>query len=175
MTTRKSTNSFAIISEDLCHDAAHACLALEKVKEWVEDNVAVYSYVTYVSDGAASHFKNRYQLHQFAKDDCPQAQWLFSASGHGKNACDGVGGLVKHQATLNNLRERSVSAIQTARTMVSVLSKKLKGVHLVYLDENEVVRYREQKKRRVADGARLPWHSVLARVAAQQVINRRDL
>lgn len=175
VTTRKSTNSFAIISEDLCHDAAHACLALEKVKEWVEDNVAVYSYVTYVSDGAASHFKNRYQLHQFAKDDCPQAQWLFSASGHGKNACDGVGGLVKHQATLNNLRERSVSAIQTARTMVSVLSKKLKGVHLVYLDENEVVRYREQKKRRVADGARLPWHSVLARVAAQQVINRRDL
>uniref|UniRef100_A0A6B0UTA9 Secreted protein n=1 Tax=Ixodes ricinus TaxID=34613 RepID=A0A6B0UTA9_IXORI len=84
VTTRKSTNSVAITSEDLCDDVVLTCLALEKVKEWVEDNVAVYSHVTYVSDGAASHFKNRYQLHQFAQNDCPQAQWLFSASGNGK-------------------------------------------------------------------------------------------
>uniref|UniRef100_A0A0K8RLH4 Putative secreted protein n=1 Tax=Ixodes ricinus TaxID=34613 RepID=A0A0K8RLH4_IXORI len=33
------------------------------------------------------------------------------------NACDGVGGLVKHQGTLNNLRECSMNAVQMARTM----------------------------------------------------------
>ncbi|KAH7964923.1 hypothetical protein HPB49_002558 [Dermacentor silvarum] len=75
VTTKKSTESFAIVSDDLSHDSAHACLAIKKVKEWVDDNLPVYSKVTYVSDGAASHYKNRYRLFEFGKSDCPNTQW----------------------------------------------------------------------------------------------------
>ncbi|KAH7936798.1 hypothetical protein HPB49_004752 [Dermacentor silvarum] len=146
VTTKKSTESFAIVSDDLNHDSAHACLALKKATEWVDDNLPVYSKVTYVSDGAASHFKNRYRLYEFGKSDCPNTQWIFSATGHGKNACDGVGGLVKHQAMLNNLRTSPESAIRAARDFVTILTEKLKGVHLIHLEEKEVVAFRDLKK-----------------------------
>ncbi|XP_077557118.1 uncharacterized protein LOC144171819 [Haemaphysalis longicornis] len=146
VTTRKNSHSFVVASDDVCHDSAHACLALEKIRLWVDDNLPLYSKVTYVSDGAASHFKNRYQLHELRKSDVPETQWIFSATGHGKNACDGVGGIVKHQATLYNLREPLRNAIQTAKDMVTVLSEKIKGVHFIYLEGNEVSSYRETKK-----------------------------
>lgn len=97
-TTRKSTRSFAVISDDVCHDSAHACCAIGKITDWLDDNAPVHSQVTFVSDGAASHFKNKYQLHKFRKLEYPAAKWLLSATGHGKNACDGVGGLVKHHS-----------------------------------------------------------------------------
>ncbi|XP_077562549.1 uncharacterized protein LOC144178508 [Haemaphysalis longicornis] len=144
--TRKNSHSFVVASDDVCHDSAHACLALEKIRLWVDDNLPLYSKVTYVSDGAASLFKNRYQLHELGKSDVPETQWIFSATGHGKNACDGVGGIVKHQATLYNLREPLRNAIQTAKDMVTVLSEKIKGVHFIYLEGNEVSSYRETKK-----------------------------
>lgn len=85
--------------------------------------------------------KNRYKLFEFGKSCCPSTQWVFSATGHGKNACDGVGGLVKHQAMLNSPE----SAIRTAGAFVTVLSEKLKGVHPIHLEE-KVVAFRELKK-----------------------------
>ncbi|KAH9372148.1 hypothetical protein HPB48_009719 [Haemaphysalis longicornis] len=57
-----------------------------------------------------------------------------------------LGGIVKHQATLYNLREPLRNAIQTAKDMVTVLSEKIKGVHFIYLEGNEVSSYREKKK-----------------------------
>ncbi|KAH9369128.1 hypothetical protein HPB48_012769 [Haemaphysalis longicornis] len=56
VTTRKNSHSFVVASDDVCHDSAHACLALEKIRLWVDDNLPLYSKVTYVSDGAASLF-----------------------------------------------------------------------------------------------------------------------
>ncbi|KAH9367891.1 hypothetical protein HPB48_017534 [Haemaphysalis longicornis] len=38
------------------------------------------------------------------------------------------------------------NAIQTAKDMVTVLSEKIKGVHFIYLEGNEVSSYRETKK-----------------------------
>ncbi|XP_040061406.2 uncharacterized protein LOC120836519 [Ixodes scapularis] len=145
-TTRKSTRSFAVISDDVCHDSAHACCAIGKITDWLDDNAPVHSQVTFVSDGAASHFKNKYQLHEFRKLEYPAAKWLFSATGHGKNACDGVGGLVKHQATLDNLRQPASMAIQNGQDMSRILSQHLKGVKLLYLDETELVEFRNRKK-----------------------------
>ncbi|KAH7941123.1 hypothetical protein HPB49_010188 [Dermacentor silvarum] len=49
VTTKKSTESFAMVSDDSNHDSAHACLALKKATEWVDDNLPVYSKVTYVT------------------------------------------------------------------------------------------------------------------------------
>ncbi|XP_040063163.2 uncharacterized protein LOC120837688, partial [Ixodes scapularis] len=129
-------------SDDLHRDSAHACLAVQKVREWVDDNLAVYSYLTYVSDGAASHIKNRFQVHEFKKKCFYQGPM---ATGHVKNGCDGVGGLVIHQATLHNLRQLPGKAIQSAKRMVNSLSQKLKGMHFTILDEDEVVEFRERK------------------------------
>ncbi|KAH9384436.1 hypothetical protein HPB48_026443 [Haemaphysalis longicornis] len=76
----------------------------------------------------------------------PETQLIFSATGHGKNACEGVGVMVKHQATLYNLREPLRNAIQTAKDMVTALSEKIKGVHFIYLEGNKVSSYRKKKE-----------------------------
>ncbi|KAH9379822.1 hypothetical protein HPB48_010405 [Haemaphysalis longicornis] len=76
---------------------------------------------------------------------CLKGNGYFSQQGTEKNACDGVGGIVKHQATLHNLREPARNAIQMAEYMVTVLSEKISGVHFIYLESNEVSSYRETK------------------------------
>lgn len=103
-TTQKGAHSFAVISDDMGHDSAHACYAVAKVHEWLEEYIAVYAYITYVSDGAAAHFKNKFQIHELINNRYASAKCLFCITGHGKNDCDGIGGIVKHQATLYNLR-----------------------------------------------------------------------
>jgi len=52
----------------------------------------------FVSDGAAAQYKNRknfVNLCQHEEDFGVAAEWHFSATSHGKVACDGVGGTVK--------------------------------------------------------------------------------
>ena len=52
----------------------------------------------YFSDGAASQYKNRKNFLNlcFHKSDFGvPAEWHFSATSHGKGACDGLGGTVK--------------------------------------------------------------------------------
>ena len=53
--------------------------------------------ITILSDGAASHFKNRFQLDELKRAPY-DIKWLFSATGHGKGVVDGVDGLIKHYA-----------------------------------------------------------------------------
>ncbi|KAM7312905.1 hypothetical protein ISCGN_009809 [Ixodes scapularis] len=151
---RKETCSCAVISDDMCHDSAHACYAVSKVHEWLEDKIPVYAHVTYVSDGAASHFKNKYQLHELQGSKYTSTKWIFSATGHGKSACDGIGGLVKQEATLYNLRGPTTSVIKTASEMVAALNTKLPNVELIHLPKGDVKAFRDMKARE--------WDSVFA-------------
>ncbi|KAG0435898.1 hypothetical protein HPB47_018255 [Ixodes persulcatus] len=52
----------------------------------------------------------------------------------------------KHQATLHNLRQPASMAIQNGQDMSRILSQHLKGVKLIYLDETELVEFRNRKK-----------------------------
>ncbi|CAN7995646.1 unnamed protein product, partial [Ixodes hexagonus] len=144
--TAKGPQSFGVVSEDLCDDTPHALLAIRLIEDWLEDNVPVYSSITYVSDGAASHFKNRYQLFEFAQGGSDKARWLFSASGHGKNSCDGVGGLLKHLATVHNFRSQDGSLIRTSKDFVEQIKTLTRSVVLFDLPEKEIETFRKHKK-----------------------------
>lgn len=87
-----------------------------------------------------------YQLHELRKLKYPLARWLFSATGHGKNVCDDVGGHVTHQAALHNLRQPASMAIRNAQNMSSVLSQWLQGVKLIYLEAGQQMEFRNRKK-----------------------------
>ena len=57
--------------------------------------------IIYFSDGAASQYKNRknfLNLCHHRNDFGIPAEWHFSATSHGKGACDGLGGTVKRLA-----------------------------------------------------------------------------
>ena len=94
------------MSDDRKHDSAYALLAVK----------------TIVSYGAASHFKNRFQLYELERAPL-DIKWLFSATGHGKGAVDGVGGLIKHYATSHNLRKPHEKSIQNANDFVEHVQK----------------------------------------------------
>ncbi|KAM7287677.1 uncharacterized protein ISCGN_031368 [Ixodes scapularis] len=64
-TTTKGTLSFDVLSDDTCHDSAHALFALTMIEDRLEELLPVFLELIYVSDGAPSHFKNRHQLHEF--------------------------------------------------------------------------------------------------------------
>lgn len=74
---RRATRSFAVINDDMHRDAAHACYTLGRVHEMLDEKVPMYCHVTYVSDDAASHFKNRHQLHELCRNKCTSARWIF--------------------------------------------------------------------------------------------------
>ncbi|KAG0414963.1 hypothetical protein HPB47_007871 [Ixodes persulcatus] len=154
VTTRKGTCSCAVISDEICHHSAHACYAVSKVHEWLEEKIPVYAHVTYVSDGPASHFKNKYQLHELQRSKYTSTKLIFSATGHDKSACDGIGGLVKHQATLYNLRGPTTSVIKSASEMVTALNTKLPNVELIHLPKASVKAFRDIKAKE--------WDSVSA-------------
>ena len=59
--------------------------------------------IVYFSDGAASQYKNRKNFLNLChhKDDFDiYAEWHFSATSHGKGACDGLGGTIKRLETI---------------------------------------------------------------------------
>lgn len=54
----------------------------------------IFKEIFYISDGAAGHFKNKYQFYEFSKGNQKiEAKWIFTAIGNGGIACDGVGRL----------------------------------------------------------------------------------
>ena len=67
----------------------------------------------YISDGAASQYKNRKKFSNLCHhklDFGVKAEWYFSATSHGKGACDGLGGTVNHLAALASLqRQKNMS------------------------------------------------------------------
>ncbi|XP_064479746.1 uncharacterized protein LOC135393157, partial [Ornithodoros turicata] len=149
VTTQLERLCFAAVSEDLSHDSAHALFATQAIEEWLDENRTIATNVVYMSDGAASHFKNRFRterLYELSKTGFVEARWIFTATGHGKSACDGVGGVLKHHATLHNMRSPPQEAIMTPQDIIHRLSTKLKGVHLLLLPAEHVSSFRAAKK-----------------------------
>lgn len=118
------TKSFSVVSDDTTHDTAHAISAMNCIVKHLEESPKFQEIkqITIVSDGASAHFKNRYQFHEFRKSSINE-KWLFSATGHGKGACDGIGGLVKHFATDHNLTKSQLESIDDTATSVSEVKK----------------------------------------------------
>ena len=109
-----STQSFAVISDDGKHDSAYVLLAVEKMITLLKENCCdSIKKITIVSDDAAGHFENRFQLDKLIRTPY-DIKWLFSATGHGKRAVDGMGGLINHYASSHNLREPLEKAIRNA-------------------------------------------------------------
>lgn len=143
------TKSYTVISEDLKHDYSHALAAIQKILEHItrytqEMYGNSIESITLVSDGAASHFKNRFQLNEFLNASMDK-KWIFSATGHGKGAVDGVGGLVKHYATVHNLRSSESDAIQSAKSFVENVTKYTTSIQLILMETAEINNFRSSQ------------------------------
>lgn len=113
----------------------------------IEDRIKqenVFNKVTAVSDGAASYFKNRYQLNELCKSPMERS-WVFSATGHGKGPCDGVGGVLKHLATKHNLSRGSLNVIKNAADFCNTVPHYTTSIRIIHALEADVQNFREDK------------------------------
>ena len=95
--------SYVTISDSINHDTVAVHLFQRQFIQCLKKP----SHLFYTSDGAASQYKNRknfINLCHHEEDFGVAAEWHFSATSHGKGACDGVGGTVKRLAARASLQ-----------------------------------------------------------------------
>ena len=66
-----------------------------------------------------------------------KAEWHFSATSHGKGACDGVGGTVKRLAAHASLQRPYDQQIMTALQLFEWASDNIKGTVFEYCSSTE--------------------------------------
>ncbi len=118
--------NMVFISDYLAHDTKFVYAAQKRIVEFLRKEYPNVSKINYVSDGASAHFKskcailhtrnrtksfsflldkyNMYNLAHHYRDFHIHASWTFSATGHGKGPCDGVGAVLKSTATQHSLK-----------------------------------------------------------------------
>ena len=120
----------------------------------VSEKVA-FKQVHYWSDGAASQFKNRFNLATVLYhplDFGIQATWSFFETAHGKGAVDGVGGAVKHAVCREILQDHAV--VNSAEEFAKVANKECQKVKLLYIPKEEITQAKEHLLQR--------WNACLA-------------
>lgn len=135
--------SFVIISEVLEHNTiAVYCFQrklIEFMKQKFGDNI---SKIYYFSDGCAAQYKNRKNftnLSFHSQDFKINAEWHFSATAHGKSACDAVAGTVKRLATRASLQRPYEDQIQTPFHLYEWATLNIFAANFVYVTQQEYI------------------------------------
>lgn len=109
--------SFVVISDCLQHDTIAVYLFQKKLIMFLKQTLPFpLKKIAYFSDGAASQYKNRKNFSNLCHHELDfgvKAEWHFSATSHGKGACDGLGGTVKRLAARASLQRPYQEQIMT--------------------------------------------------------------
>lgn len=145
---KESIDNFVVVSDDRKHDSAHALMALELIraamKEKYPDQITSETIVT---DGAPSHFKNKNQFYEFSKSK-QNSKWIYSATGHGKGAPDGLGASSKSEGTKHNLSCTDVNLlIKDAESFVKQVQPRVPKISLILLKASKVESFRKKKQK----------------------------
>lgn len=135
-----TSECFAAISECNNHDAVAVYLFNQKMIAHLKQKFQNITKFIFFSDGAASQYKNKYNLinlASFEKDFNVKAEWHFFATSHGKGACDGIGGTVKRLASRASLQRPLDNQISTARKLYEWASESIKKIAFCFCTENE--------------------------------------
>ena len=130
--------SYVIISEALRHDTVAVFLYQKCFNTFLKGFLPSTSQpckIVYFSDGAGAQYKNRknfLNLCHHKEDFGISAEWNFSATAHGKGACDGIGGTVKRLAAHASLQKPYSDQIMIPRQLFDWASTNIPAVHFGY-------------------------------------------
>ena len=99
--------------------------------------------IIYFSDGAAPQYKNRKNFLNLChhKDDFGvKAEWHFSATSHGKGACDGLGGTVKRLAARVSLQRPYNDQLMTPRQLFDWACSNIPAAYFGYCSNEDYAR-----------------------------------
>ncbi|KAJ8669802.1 hypothetical protein QAD02_014517 [Eretmocerus hayati] len=171
--------SMAVLSDSLIHDSAFVHCVQKIVTTHIKENFPAAKKVIYFSDGAAQHFKNKYNfvnLINHKNDFSLEAEWHFNATAHGKNACDGVGACLKSNARRASLQKNSTSQITTPRELFVWAREKMENMRIFFVSKEEYLQVKSDLTER-SDGAKtvpgtLSYHSFQVLETTKQLLLR---
>lgn len=84
------------------------------------------------------------------------ADWHFHATAHGKGACDGVGAILKREATCASLQAKPNDAILTSKSLFEWAKKKFKTIQFFYYNEKEHKKIKKSLEKRFSVAPKVP-------------------
>lgn len=132
--------SIVLLSDCTTHDTTAVYILQRTVIPEIKKICPKVKRIIYVTDGAKQHYKNRFQMinlmhHQ--QDFGVPAEWHFHATAHGKGACDGIGAILKREATRASLQAKSTEAILTSENLYKWAVKKFDGIQFFHYSKQE--------------------------------------
>ena len=112
--------------------------------------ICIFKEFTYVSDAAASQYKNCKNfttLCLYEDDFRVPAEWHFPATSHGKDACDGLGGTVKRLAARASLQRPYDEQIMTPHQLFEWTSSSIPAVSFEYCSTDNYKREKTHLER----------------------------
>ena len=137
---------YVAISDCLHHDTIAVHLFQKSFIGFLKDLLPARLYLKntiYSSDGAASQYKNRKNFLNLCnhKDDFGvEAEWHFSATSHGKGACDGLGGTVKRLAARASLQRPYNDQLMTPHQLFDWACANIPAVYFGYCSSEDDAR-----------------------------------
>lgn len=128
------------LSESRKHNTTAVYTIQKQLIDEIKKEVSKVKKIMYVSDGAKQHFKNKYQmanLKNHQKDFNVKAEWHFSATAHGKCACDGLGASFKREVYRASLKAKATSPLITIKAVLSWARKNYKGAKIFHFSRTE--------------------------------------
>lgn len=123
--------NIVLLSDCTTHDTAAVYILQQTVIPEIKKVCPNVKKIYYFTDGAKQHYKNRYQiinLINHEKDFNVKAEWHFHATAHGKGACDGVGAVLKREATRASLQRKPQDAILNAKALFDWAKEHIKSI-----------------------------------------------
>jgi hypothetical protein len=123
-------DSFVVISDSMQHNKHSVVAFLRVLIDHIRGKYPELRNIDVISDGAASQFKNKYVMKAIStilpEVTDVRLNWHFSATSHGKGACDAIGAKAKQMATLHCKTRKGL--IKTAQVGVLNVLKYIPGV-----------------------------------------------
>ena len=152
--------SYVIISDCMHHDTIALYLFQKNLITFLKQVLHTGpKKIIYFSDGAASQYKNRknfVNLCNHETDFGVKAEWHFSATSHGKGACDGVGGTVKRLASRASLQRPYDQQIMTPHQLFEWASNNIQGIVFQYCSCSEYEEVKNQLEARFQASRTIP-------------------
>lgn len=152
--------SFILTNDNASHSKEHVHFYIHKVLTVLKEKFPQLKKIHFVSDGAASQFKNRFTLAGllFIKKDFKlNAVHEFTPSNHGKNAVDGLGGIVKRGVFKKVMTKKN--EVYNSKQFIECAQTIFHSIIFFHTDDTEI----DKMKKKVMTPR---WEKILKNAAA---------
>jgi hypothetical protein len=134
--------SYCFISDCLKHNTITVYSFQTKLIPMIHSKHPNLTKIHYFTDGCGGQYKNKsnfLNLCYHQEDFGIKAEWNFFATSHGKNACDGIGGVVKRSTAKASLQRHITNQILTPKDMYNYCKNDLKSkIEFIYIEQKYV-------------------------------------